>query len=167
MAGYIRPKDISLTFFSTFFNAMLILSANHRCVLWPVDQWVCSIFVALNLWALLYDLHASNRVGLTRSPFNFEMFQKKFKGNLSNYKMNFSFFNSKSSYQTRQFIFFYRLKWTCMTSLKILMESETMKLFQAFRKSLMMTDKYQEKALELSLVAQTYKRIKTFLFSMK
>ena len=29
------------------------LSANHRCVLWPVDQWECSIFVALNLWAVL------------------------------------------------------------------------------------------------------------------
>ena len=28
-----------------------LLSANHRCVLWPVDQWECSIFAALNLWA--------------------------------------------------------------------------------------------------------------------
>ena len=28
-----------------------LLSANHRCVLWPVDQLVSSIFVALNLWA--------------------------------------------------------------------------------------------------------------------
>ena len=25
-----------------------LLSANHRCVLWPDDQWECSIFVALN-----------------------------------------------------------------------------------------------------------------------
>ena len=73
----------------------------------------------------------------------------------------FSSFNSKSSYRTRQFIFFFKLKWTCMTSLKILMESETMKLFQAYQKYLMMTDKYPEKVLEHSLVAQTYKEIKS------
>ena len=34
-----------------------LLSSNHRCVLWPVDQWECSIFVDLNFWALLYDIH--------------------------------------------------------------------------------------------------------------
>ena len=28
-----------------------LLSANHRCVLWPVAQWECSIFITLNLWA--------------------------------------------------------------------------------------------------------------------
>ena len=39
-----------------------LLSANHRCVLWPVDQWECLSFVALNLWALLYDLHVGNIV---------------------------------------------------------------------------------------------------------
>ena len=34
---------------------VLLLSANHRCVLWPVDQWECTIFVALNLWVLLHE----------------------------------------------------------------------------------------------------------------
>ena len=29
-----------------------LLSANHKFILWPVDQWECSIFEALNLWAL-------------------------------------------------------------------------------------------------------------------
>ena len=35
------------------YKFVCLLSANHRCVLWPVDQWECSIFVALNLWAVL------------------------------------------------------------------------------------------------------------------
>ena len=30
-----------------------LLSANHRCVLWSVDQRESLIFVALNLWAIL------------------------------------------------------------------------------------------------------------------
>ena len=32
---------------------VFFLSANHRCVLWPVDQWEYLIFIALNLWAVL------------------------------------------------------------------------------------------------------------------
>ena len=31
-----------------------LLSANHRCVLWPFDQWKCSHFVTLNLTAFLF-----------------------------------------------------------------------------------------------------------------
>ena len=30
-----------------------LLSANHRCVLWPVGQWESSMFVALYLWDVL------------------------------------------------------------------------------------------------------------------
>ena len=41
-----------------------LLSSNHRSVLWPVDHWECSIFVALNLWAHHYDLHACTRHSL-------------------------------------------------------------------------------------------------------
>ena len=41
-------------------NFVWLLSANHRCVLLPVDQREVLIFVTLNSWALLYELHWSS-----------------------------------------------------------------------------------------------------------
>ena len=46
--GLVSSKDQQT---GQLINFVWLLSANHRCVLWPVDQWECLIFVALNLWA--------------------------------------------------------------------------------------------------------------------
>ena len=35
------------------YKFVCLLLANHRCALWPVDQWEYLIFVGLNLWAVL------------------------------------------------------------------------------------------------------------------
>ena len=68
-----RPADMTANKF------VWLLSANHRCVLQPVDQWQCSIYVALNepgivawivmeeaklqfrhIWCNTWDTHGQN-----------------------------------------------------------------------------------------------------------
>ena len=50
--NWVWGPDSAMKIMRGTYKFICLSSANHRCVLWPVDQWVCSIFVALSLYAV-------------------------------------------------------------------------------------------------------------------